>query len=93
MTKWLIIAEVMVLTEGEAPYQRIETEVLRTVGGNRTREQALVELRKEAKKYRPAALKNTACVVGRESDGSFLILPKKSGKGHVRCTVRLIEEA
>ncbi|MET9418473.1 hypothetical protein ABZY03_30640 [Streptomyces klenkii] len=90
MTKWLIIAEVMVATEGEAPYQQIE--VLRSVGGNRTREQALVELRKEAKKYRPAALKSTACVVGQESDGSFLVLPKKSGKAHVRCTVRLIEE-
>ncbi|MEU1671861.1 hypothetical protein ABZ752_07505 [Streptomyces roseifaciens] len=86
MPKWLVMEET-VIAEGAAPHQR----VLRSLSGNKTRDQALEELRKVAKRHRPDCLKKTQCVVGQDSDGSFWILPK-NGKGHARCNLRLIEQ-
>ncbi|MDN0199905.1 hypothetical protein [Streptomyces sp. S.PNR 29] len=87
MTTWLITAEETVTADGAAPHRQIK--VIRTV--NKTREEALVELHKAAKSHVPDSLKGTSRVVGRDSDGSFWILPK-NGKGHASCTIRLIEQ-
>ncbi|MFJ1561296.1 hypothetical protein [Streptomyces mirabilis] len=61
------------------------------MNGNKTREEALVELYKVAKSYVPDSLKGTSRVVGRDSDGSFWALPK-DGKSHASCNIRLIEQ-
>ncbi|MFB8027292.1 MULTISPECIES: hypothetical protein [unclassified Streptomyces] len=61
------------------------------MSGNKTREEALVELYKVAKSHVPDALKSTSRTVGRDSDGSFWVLPK-NGKGHGSCNIRLIEQ-
>ncbi|QLE73480.1 hypothetical protein FGW37_19495 [Streptomyces rectiverticillatus] len=90
MSKWLVIAVETVAGEGMAPPHE-RTVLLRSLSGNRTREQALVELRKEAKKYKPASFKGASLVVGQDGDGSFWVLPK-NGKGDARCNIRLIEQ-
>ncbi|MEH6377593.1 hypothetical protein V7793_25140 [Streptomyces sp. KLMMK] len=89
MGKWLVISEQTVMADGAPPQQWIE--VLRTLPGSKSRDEALVALRNEAKKYKPACLKGASRVVGQDSDGSFWILPK-NGAGHARCNVRLIEQ-
>ncbi|MDI1453629.1 hypothetical protein NHG22_07340 [Streptomyces sp. ATE26] len=89
MSTWLIIAEETVTANGSASHRQVK--VVRPVSGNKTREEALVELHKVAKSHTPDSLKGTSTVVGRDSDGSFWVLPK-SGKGHASCNLRLIEQ-
>ncbi|MEU2060988.1 hypothetical protein [Streptomyces sp. NPDC013455] len=89
MTTWLITAEETVIADGAAPHRQIE--IIRKVHGNKTREEALVELHKAAKSHVPDSLKGTSRVVGRDSDGSCWILPK-NGKGHPPCVIRFVEQ-
>ncbi|GAA0325362.1 hypothetical protein GCM10010302_75590 [Streptomyces polychromogenes] len=89
MSTWLIISEETGTADGAASHRQVK--VIRTLNGNKTREQALVELRNVAKRHVPDSLKTTSTVVGRDSDGSFWVLPK-NGKGHASCNVRLIEQ-
>ncbi|WP_158726318.1 hypothetical protein [Streptomyces sp. NRRL S-1831] len=89
MSTWLIIAEELVTVDG-APSHR-QVRVVRPLNGNKTREEALVELHKEAKNYTSDSLKRASTVVGRDSDGSFWVLPK-NGNGHTSCNLRLIEQ-
>ncbi|MCX5355877.1 hypothetical protein [Streptomyces mirabilis] len=84
----MIIAEETVTADGAASHRQIK--VIRPVNGNKSREEALVELHKAAKSHVPDPLKG-ARVVGRDSDGSFWVLPK-NGNGHVSCNIRLIEQ-
>ncbi|MFC8877201.1 hypothetical protein [Streptomyces ardesiacus] len=89
MPTWLILAEETVIAEGSA--SRRQVKVVRTLKGNKTREEALVELHKEAKNYTSDSLKRPSTVVGRDSDGSFWVLPKNDS-GHASCNLRLIEQ-
>jgi hypothetical protein len=89
MSTWLIIAEETVAAEGTAPHRQVK--VIRSANGSKTREEALVELARVAKGYVPDSLKGTSRVVGRDSDGSFWVLPK-NGQGHASCRIRLIEQ-
>ncbi|MFD7068370.1 hypothetical protein ACFV97_14220 [Streptomyces sp. NPDC059913] len=89
MPTWLIIAEESVTTDAASPQRRIE--IIRTVIGGKSREEALAELYKAAKSHVPDFLKGTSRVVGRDGDGSFWVLPK-NGKGHASCHIRLIEQ-
>ncbi|MET9830042.1 hypothetical protein ABZ078_12120 [Streptomyces sp. NPDC006385] len=89
MTTWLIIAEETVAADGSAAHRQVK--VVRPVNGKKTREEALVELHKVARSHTPDALKGISTVVGRDSDGSYWVLPK-NGKGHAACNLRLIEQ-
>ncbi|MER6028232.1 hypothetical protein [Streptomyces sp. NPDC001851] len=89
MSKWLIVVEETVAADA-APTHR-QVKVIQQVRGNKTREEALVELRNVARRYTPDLLKGTPKLVGLDSDGSFWVLPK-SGKGNVSCNLRLIEQ-
>ncbi|MEH0407371.1 hypothetical protein ACIRVI_00005 [[Kitasatospora] papulosa] len=89
MPTWLIIAEESVTTDGASPQRSIE--IIRTVIGGKSREEALTELYKAAKSHVPDSLKGTSRVVGRDGDGSFWVLPK-NGTGHTSCNIRLIEQ-
>jgi hypothetical protein len=89
MSTWLIIEEETVTADGSSSHRQIK--VVRQVSGNKTREEALVELNKVARGHTPDSLKGTSTVVGRDSDGSFWVLPK-NGKGHASCNLRLIEQ-
>ncbi|MFF4837292.1 hypothetical protein [Streptomyces sp. NPDC001315] len=89
MPTWLIIADETVTADGEAPLRQIK--VIKPVPGNKSREEALVELYKTAKNHVPDSLKGTPRVVGRDIDGSFWVIPK-NGKGHASCNIRLIEQ-
>ncbi|MBA2806863.1 hypothetical protein E0500_005215 [Streptomyces sp. KM273126] len=89
MSTWLIIAEETV-TADEATSRR-QAKLVRSLNGNKTREEALVELHKEAKNYTSDSLKRASTVVGRDSDGSFWVLPK-NGTGHASCNLLLIEQ-
>ncbi|MFB7931961.1 hypothetical protein ACFC4C_22975 [Streptomyces sp. NPDC056039] len=62
MSTWLIIAEETGTADGAASHRQIK--VIRTVNGNKTREQALVELHNVAKSHVPDSLKSTSTVVG-----------------------------
>jgi hypothetical protein len=88
MSTWLIIEEETVTADGLASHRQVKA---RTVSGNKTREEALVELHKAARNYDSDSLKRGSTVVGRDSDGSFWVLPK-NGKGHASCNLRLIEQ-
>ncbi|MFB0626950.1 hypothetical protein [Streptomyces sp. AB3(2024)] len=88
MSTWLIISEETSTAEGAAPHRQVT--LVRTVNGNKTREQALAELYDVAKKHRPDSLKSASTVVGRDSDGSFWVLAK-NGRGQASCNLRLIE--
>ncbi len=88
MPAWLIIAEETVTADGAASHR--QTKVIRPVNGNKSREEAFVELYKVAKSHVPDSLKGPR-VVGRDSDGSFWVLPK-NGNGHASCNIRLIEQ-
>ncbi|MQS37288.1 hypothetical protein [Streptomyces katsurahamanus] len=89
MSTWLIIAEELVTTDGATSQRQVK--VVRPLNGNKTREEALVELHKEAKNYTSDSLKRPSTVVGRDGDGSFWVLPK-NGNGHASCNLRLIEQ-
>ncbi|MER7468201.1 hypothetical protein [Streptomyces sp. NPDC097981] len=89
MPVWLIVEE-ETLTADDAASRR-QIKVVRRLNGNRTRDEALVELGKLAKSHRPDSLKGTSYIVGRDGDGSFWFLPR-SGKAHAPCTLRLMEE-
>ncbi|MFJ3616274.1 hypothetical protein [Streptomyces hydrogenans] len=89
MSTWLIVAEESVTAEGASPQRHIE--IIRTVAGGKSREEALAELYKAAKSHVPDSLKGVSRVVGRDGDGSFWVLPK-SGKGFTSCHIRLIEQ-
>lgn len=87
MPKWLIIEEETVTAEG-SPSRRHQA---RTVSGNKTREEALVELFKVARNYHSDLLKRGSTVVGRDTDGSFWVFPK-NGTPHASCNIRLVEQ-
>ncbi|GGT26338.1 hypothetical protein GCM10014713_19310 [Streptomyces purpureus] len=89
MSTWLIISEETGTADAEGSHRRVK--VVRTLHGNKTREQALVELRRVAKNHVPDSLRSTSILVGRDSDGSFWVLPK-NGRGHASCNLRLIEQ-
>ncbi len=89
MSTWLIIAEETVTADGSASHRQVK--VIRPVSGNKTQEEALVELHKEARNFASDLLKRGSTVVGRDSDGSFWVLPK-NGRGHASCNLRLIEQ-
>jgi hypothetical protein len=89
MSTWLIISEETVTADGSATHRHVK--VVRPVTGNKTREQALVELHNVARSHTPDSLKGTSTVVGRDSDGSFWVLPK-NGRGNASCHLRLIEQ-
>ncbi|MFJ2821780.1 hypothetical protein ACIO7M_11755 [Streptomyces toxytricini] len=86
MPAWLVIAE------EESGAQRRVT-VIRTVSGNRTREEALGELLKASRTYVPSSWKSKARVVGRAPDGSFWVLPNGGGEqGSASCRIHLAEQ-
>ncbi|AXE28202.1 hypothetical protein C0216_32480 (plasmid) [Streptomyces globosus] len=86
MPAWLVIAE------EESGAQRRVT-VIRTVSGNRTREEALGELLRAARTYVPPSWKSKVRVVGRDFDGSFWVLPDSGGeRGAASCRIRLVEQ-
>ncbi|GAA1577952.1 MULTISPECIES: hypothetical protein [Streptomyces] len=86
MPAWLVIAE------EESGAQRRVT-VIRTVSGNRTREEALGELLRAARTYVPSSWKSKARVVGRLPDGSFRVLPDGGGEqGSACCRIHLVEQ-
>ncbi|MEU9156041.1 hypothetical protein AB0D59_37190 [Streptomyces sp. NPDC048417] len=89
MTTWLITAEETVPAEGAPPQRQVK--VIRRVRGNKTREEALVELHKAAKGHVPDSLKGSGRVVGRDSDGSLWVLPNNN-RAHPPCIIRLIEQ-
>ncbi|MFD7835500.1 hypothetical protein [Streptomyces sp. NPDC059761] len=91
MPVWLIIAEETVTANGAVTHRQVT--VVRPISGNKTREEAFVDLYRAARSYVPDSLKSTACVVGRDGDGSFWVLPKNAnGKAHASCNIRLIEQ-
>lgn len=85
MSAWLVIAE-----EDSGAQRR--TTVIRNVSRSRTREEALVELRKAARTYVPSSWKSKVRVVGRALDGSFWVLPKDGGEGAASCRIHLVEQ-
>ncbi|MEV6840382.1 hypothetical protein AB0N17_38810 [Streptomyces sp. NPDC051133] len=87
MSAWLIIEEETVTADGPASHRQVKA---RTANG-KTREEALVELYRAARNYNSDSLKRGTTVVGRDSDGSFWVLPK-NGKSHASCNLRLIEQ-
>ncbi|MET8394617.1 hypothetical protein ABZV59_22285 [Streptomyces anthocyanicus] len=89
MSTWLIIEEETVTADGSAP--RRQVKVVRQVTGKKTLEEALVELHNVARGHTPDSLRGVSTVVGRDSDGSFWVLPK-NGKGPASCNLRLIEQ-
>lgn len=88
MSTWWIIEEKMIIAD---ELTRRQVKALRPVTGNKTREEALVELCKVAKSYIPHSLRSVSRLVGRDSDGSFWILPK-NGKKLASSNLRLIEQ-
>ncbi|WP_331738201.1 hypothetical protein [Streptomyces sp. NBC_01276] len=89
MSTWLIISEETSTADGAAPHRQIR--LVRTINGNKTREQALVELYDVAKNHKPDSLKGASTVVGRDGDGTFWVLAKNS-RGQASCNLRLIEQ-
>ncbi|KPI15449.1 hypothetical protein OV450_2587 [Actinobacteria bacterium OV450] len=91
MPTWLIIAEETVTENGAVTYRQVT--VLRPVSGNKSREEALVDLYRAARGYVPDSLRSTTRVTGRDGDGSFWVLPKNGkGKNQASCNIRLIEQ-
>ncbi|WP_327281359.1 MULTISPECIES: hypothetical protein [unclassified Streptomyces] len=91
MSTWLILMEETVTTDGSATTRQVTT--VRPLSGNRTREEALVELFKAARSHVPDSLRSTARMAWRDADGSFWILPRNAnGKVHASCNIRLVEQ-
>ncbi|KIF05302.1 hypothetical protein PL81_13940 [Streptomyces sp. RSD-27] len=89
MPVWLIVEEETGTTGEGGP--RRQFTVLERLTRSRTRTEALAELDKKARRYRPASLKGISCTVARDADGTFWYLPK-SAKPHPPCALRLMEE-
>ncbi|MFE2142163.1 hypothetical protein ACFXA3_10490 [Streptomyces sp. NPDC059456] len=91
MPRWLIIAEETVTENGVVTHRQVT--VVRPVSGNKSREQALVDLYTAARSHVPESLRSTTRVTGRDGDGSFWVLPKNAkGKTRASCNIRLIEQ-
>lgn len=88
MPIWLFVEDGTLTTDAGA---RRETKILRRLNGDRTRNEALVELAKLARSHRPDSLKGTSYTVARDEDGSFWFLPRP-GTPHTARTLRLMEE-
>ncbi|MEU7295567.1 hypothetical protein AB0A76_20480 [Streptomyces exfoliatus] len=89
MSKWLVIAEELIETDGAAPQPR--TRVVKELG-EQTLERARLLLHGEAEKYKPDSFDGRAAVACRDGDRSFLLVAADR-KWHAPCVVRLVERA
>ncbi|MFD7630142.1 hypothetical protein ACFV7Q_29655 [Streptomyces sp. NPDC059851] len=90
MPNWMIIVE-ETFTPDEAVGTQQQATFVKTLSGNRTREEAQVELWRTAKSRTPETWKSSGRVIGRDIDGSFWVLPKND-RPKASCRLSLVEQ-